>query len=322
VVALGVKRLFGVATKQREVIRHSSDRIASSKTSPEAELTQSVSRSISSVRGSIGAFRGLDESGLMSTGLVERPILNAWQPMQLQLVVFPTLVIGLRQQEWWREVVGQEPEESRRTPQARTDNGTLADSSLSLTLDPSKITWTMAPRLDPDNPLLMMPTLAPFPESRDRFIELLTPWLRDTCPPIKRIGIAGSLLQEVESHADAYRLLNRYLPDVGIDPESSDFLYRVNRKRRSNTAIPDLQINRITVWSALKTASVIQTLNIGSATQPAPTNMGEPRFAAMLNLDVNSDAEREAELPRANRLELLGELTELATEIATFGDVR
>jgi hypothetical protein len=274
------------------------------------------------VSGTIGTVEDHQESELMSTTTVVRPGPNAWRPVQLQLVLFPVGPTGSRQPEWWASVTGQEPEESRRKAHETTDTGTLADSSLSLTVDPTKITWTMTPLLDSDLPTSMIATLPSFPESRDRFIELMRPWLQDLCPTIKRIGFAGSLIQETASLADAYRLLGLYLPGVAIDPDSSDFLYRVNRKRRSNSAVPDLLINRITLWSALKAAAVVQTLNIGAATQPAPTAVGEPRYAAVLNLDVNSNAEREEELPQAAKLALLDELTAFAIEIASSGDVQ
>jgi hypothetical protein len=270
-------------------------------------------------RQSAGALSG---SVPMSNKSRARPSPNAWRPLQMQLIAFPSAAPISTQQDWWRDVGGQEPAESIRKPRERADTGPLADCSLTLTVDLLKITWTIAPRLDPETPPDSFVALAPYPEARDRFIQLVRPWLSELCPAIRRLGVGAVLIQDTESHADAYRLLDTYLPAIDVDPESTDFLYRVNRRRRSHTSIHNLYINRLTSWSAMSFTTTVQSINPGLPTHNRAMAIGEPRFAAMLNLDINSEAEREDDLPLAERSELLDELAALATEIATEGDVR
>lgn len=256
----------------------------------------------------------------MSTERGALPNPEVWRPMQLQLIVFPITPAVLAEQNWWRSVTGQEPAESNRKAFERTDSGVLPDCSLSVSIDPVKVSWAMTPRLDlPDLAATAPPTLSEFPQSAERLAALIASWLSDQCPPIKRVGLAGSLIQDAQSHADAYQLLDRYLPTVNVDPQSYDFQFRVNRKRNSNI-IDGLSVNRLTVWSALRVASFFQTINLGEEAQRAPTFIGPPRFAAMLGLDINSDSERADELPPAKRLDLFQELIGMANEIAAFGD--
>jgi hypothetical protein len=258
----------------------------------------------------------------MSIGVAAAPSLNAWRPMELQVVVFPVGPSGLPEEQWWREVAGQEPDESIRRRGERAYTGQLPDATLSLSVDPIKIAWAMRPRLDPENPPLSIPTLSAFPATRDRFIGLMTRWITDLCPPVKRMGFAGSMIQGAESHADAYRLLSRYLPSVEVDPESYDFLYRVNRKTQSNTAVPNLGINRLSMWSATRAVFFFQHITSGTETPATLTHLREPQFAVKVDLDINSDAERADSLPTENRLDLLNELAAFATQIAANGDRR
>jgi hypothetical protein len=255
----------------------------------------------------------------MSTEFETLPKLDVWRPMLLQLVLFPTSP-NAGDQKWWEGVTGQEPAESNRKGLERTDSGVLPDCALSVSIDPLKISWTMMPRTDSEELLATAPlTLRPFPESAERFVALMSPWLSDQCPPIKRLGFAGSLIQDSPSHPDAYRLLGCYLPAVKVDPNSYDFQYRINRKRPSKI-VQGLSINRLTLWSALKVSSFVQTVRLGEEPQAAPTIIGPSRFAAMVAFDVNSDGERPDDLPPLTRMDLFRELNTMAKEIAAFGD--
>jgi hypothetical protein len=71
-------------------------------------------------------------------------------------------------------------------------------------------------------------------------------WLQH-CPPINRLAFTGSLLQPVDNHPAGYEILNRYMRWVEIDPQSSEFLYRINR-RANSTAVQGLDLNRLSTW--------------------------------------------------------------------------
>jgi len=251
----------------------------------------------------------------MSTAPEELPSLDAWRPMQLQLIAFPVQTALAIDQDWWHFVAGQVPEESTKRRLERKDSGSLDGGSLTLTIEPTKITWALSARPVFDD-LAEIPTLASYSESGERFACLMQTWLAEQCPPLKRLGFAGSLVQDAGSHADAYRSLAPYLPAVTIDPESFDFQYRVNRKRRSRT-IDGLLINRLTIWSALRSSA----FSFQAAPEPSQTvQHAPPRFAVLLNFDINSDGERTAEFPPTQQSDLFRECVELANEIARYGD--
>ncbi len=258
----------------------------------------------------------------MSQERVARPDLDAWLPTQLQFVAFPMTPPVAITRDWWREATGEDPAESVKRPHEKTETGRFDGVALSVTADLIKISWTMAPRIEPGNPPLTIPTLDSFIGSRDRFVELMRGWISKQYLPIKRLGFGTVLIQNADSHADAYRLLGLYLPAVDVDPESFDFLYRVNRKRTSKSGIPNLQINRVSVWSAAKFSAMIQTMNMESPMQQTSTPFSEVQYKVVLNLDVNSDTEREIELPPENRDQLFEELVDQATEMATLGDTK
>jgi hypothetical protein len=248
---------------------------------------------------------------------------NAWRPVQWQLIAFPAVAPLATEQHWWQAVTGQEIGESIRRPHERTDVGALADCILSLAIEPAKVTWTMTPSPDPVNlPPLPIPTFASYSESRDLCLRLLRPWLVNDCPAIKRLGLVASLIQDATDHAEAYRLLDLYLPAVEVDPESTDFAYRVNRRRRSQTPISGLHVNRMTAWSAMRFSSSLNTIGPGSTIEIPLEHSGAIIYAAMVTIDVNSDAGRSEDLLRDERGELLAEFADLTTEIAVSGDIR
>ena len=166
-----------------------------------------------------------------------------------------------------------------------------------------------------------MPTLGPYPAIRDGFAELMRAWIRGPCPPIKRFAFTGLMIQEAGSHNDAYCLLQQYLPKVQIDPESTDFNYRINRRVRSATAAFDLPINRLATWSAAKFSVSARAFLPGGETEGVPVQVSPTQYAAIVQFDVNTDAERLEELPHDDLERLLNELIEFATAIASRGDV-
>ena len=239
----------------------------------------------------------------------------------MQLVLFPTIQPVSVTQDWWREVIGHDPTESVKRPHEKIEAGDADDILVVLTTDIVKISWTITRRIDVANPPMAVPTFDSFTDSRDRFVRLMRPWVSTQPVPIKRMGFVTNLFQDSQSHVDAYSLLARYLPRVEVDPESFDFTYRVNRRRPSNSGIPDLLINRVSIWSAMKIQSIFGAFS-GPGLQHTLLPVSDTHYKAVLNLDINSDSDRVDALPQGNLAELFDELIALATEIATFGDLR
>jgi hypothetical protein len=136
-------------------------------------------------------------AGEMATGPEALPDVDLWQPHQLQLIVFPMTPAVALPQNWWQQITGELPEDTRRRIQERTESGFHQDYVLTLNINILNISWTISPRIEPENQLEEVPTLGPFPVACASFLDLMLPWLENHCPPIKRLAFAGNLSQYV-----------------------------------------------------------------------------------------------------------------------------
>jgi hypothetical protein len=250
------------------------------------------------------------------------PSIDFWRPNQLQLVVFPITSPVDVDESWWRRATGEEPAESSKKRYEITITGPYGGGNLVLTVDQLRIIWTLTPYIDALNPPLTMPTIGFYPGSRDIFIQLMRPWVINHCPKIKRMAVTGLLMQEEKSHDEAYYLLQRYLQgSVKIDPESTDFMYRVNRPQFSRTSAHGLRVNRLATWSAIKFSVAHLTFLVGSEGEGATFKPTTGGYGVVLQCDVNTDAERAEEIPHETVAPLFDELIDLTSGIAANGDV-
>ena len=232
------------------------------------------------------------------------PSIDLWRANQLQLVVFPVAAPVEIDETWWQDTTGQEAVETTKRRTETTIVGSFGDdTNLIVTADLARIIWTLAPKVDAENPPFGFPTVGLFPDSRDAFAGLMRRWMVMHCPQIRRIAFTGLLMREAGSHEDAYRLLQPYLRRaVRIDPESTDFTYRINRPRRSRVAGFDLRINRLSTWQAAKYSMYAGAVLPGGEGRGAPFVPTRSGFGIMLQFDVNTDAERLEEFPRRSQV--------------------
>ncbi len=257
--------------------------------------------------------------GSESTSL---PPVDAWQPMNLQAIAFPNVPASSYQQEWWQDLAGSQPEESVRKRQERTDQGSYQGHSLTLSADLLRFVWNLAP-LTPPEKLLEdpTPTLGPFTKALESFLGLMSRWVGlPNLPGIKRLALAARLIQKVADRESGYRLLGLYLPDVRLDPESTDFVYRINRKRPSRSEIPGMFINRLMTWQVLKVQTQMRGNLVGTV-EMIESPVTEIALCC-LDIDMNTIHEFSGEIPPSSLSVLFGELSDLAVEIATKGDTR
>jgi hypothetical protein len=248
------------------------------------------------------------------------PRASAWLPLHLQLIAFPTESPIAQERNWWEELTGSPPEATARKPhQERTDQGTFEGVTLTVAADMLRITWTASPRIEVDNLLAEVPTLGPFPSAQDQFVQLMSGWLAANCPAITRLAFAGKLVQFTKSHEMGYRRLAAYLPRVAIDADTSDFMYRINRKRDSAVGISGLRINRLATWSFI---TISTQMRVANAVGRVPPPIKRERSACSLDFDINTVPEYEGELPQAELSGLLKEFSGIAIELAQHGDVR
>ena len=248
--------------------------------------------------------------------------LEAWRVETLRTTLFPSPTTSVDPSTWWVEVVGEEADTQivHRKKSERREEGLYKDGKLVLHVQPIRIDWIWAAQEEPEGKEEDFPSLGSFPAVCPLFTQLMDRWLAlETCPNAQRLAFGAILLYPVPDRATGYRQLMPYLPAIQLDPErSSDFLYRINRRRPSTSGIPHLEINRLATWSVM--ARQLQPVSISpEAVGYFPT---PPRsFACRIELDINTAPEFREELSRDQFRAIFHELVHLGQEIATEGDI-
>lgn len=257
----------------------------------------------------------------MSESAEAPPGPEAWQAQNLRLIAFPGEPQFALQQNWWQRLTGSDPENvlEKKQKQEREESGVFQGAVLTLSFDLLRIQWTVSARLDAENLLggQMPPVLGSFIEKQAWFRGLMEQWLPH-CPPIHRLAFTASLLQPVPDHPAGYRMLDRYLRWVEIDPQSSEFLYRINRRAES-AVVQGMGINRLSTWLVGKFAVSVRIITGGHPEQQIkPTET----FACAVELDINTVPEFAGPLPHADLPRIFAELVTVGVEIAARGDER
>lgn len=259
----------------------------------------------------------------MSRDAQSPPDPDVWQAQYLRLISFPVEPQNSVQQNWWHDLAEADRESRVDKKLQVEEEGVFEGLSLLLSIDLLRLQWTVAPRLLADNLPQGPPTLGPFLQWKDWFRNHMHRWLTMS-PPIRRLAFAAVLVQPVENREAGYAMLDRYLRSVDIDPQSTDFLYRINRRVRSRTDVPELHVNRLTTWSVGRFAVVVRGQLTGLADQEAGQQIARSEtHACVLEFDINTVPEPAGRvLPREALPRVFDELVELGVDIATRGDIR
>lgn len=255
----------------------------------------------------------------MSANAPAPPPPEVWQAAYLRLIAFPTEPAYDIRQNWWQELTGLQSTElnDKRQQREREESGEYDGITLTLNTDILRVQWTAQLVVTPSEMMERFPAIGPFPERNNWFVPLMGRWLAN-CPPLKRLTFAARLEQPVTGHQEGYERLNQYLRRVDLDPESSDLLYRINLRRPSVTGIPNLLVNRISTWVVRK-SSMAMIAHIGGGDPEAGQQIRAERYAATVELDINTHHNYPGELPHNELARVFEDLAEGATEIATHG---
>lgn len=240
---------------------------------------------------------------------------DGWQAQSLQLVVFTMEPQSVPKPEWFSMITGLDAETVTKKFR-REDSAEIDGRQITLVSDLARITWGETAIMDADNPPVGIPSLGPLAKATGRFGKMVREWLPH-CPPIHRLGLTGRVLRHTPTRIASYELLDKYLQDVKVDGNSSsDFLYRINRRRKSIT-LPGRDINRLSTWTSMK-FSVARTELVGGA---QPMVYTEEYSACSIDLDINTSHETTEALPHECLIALMDELLSLGVEIAEKGDI-
>jgi hypothetical protein len=244
---------------------------------------------------------------------------NDWQVEQLRITLFPSQQTP-KPTDWWQGVLGTEPltEATQRggiVPVYQA-TGPLPGSEgfVNLRHEPARADWVYGP--SPFDASLPYVVIGSYEKTVASFNQFANIFFRYTPPVVNRFAVGAVLLLPVTTKQEGYKFLDSLLPSVELDPDrSSDFLYRINRSRKSQ--VIDAKINRLSEWSVLQIMP--QTLVTGSSYNQI---LNEPLvYLARVSIDINTVPEFADEIDPSTQLSLLGEFMDLIAEIAAKGDV-
>jgi len=236
--------------------------------------------------------------------------ISEWQVINLRLTAFydDTMPLQSKQNEWFKEVTGEDAETTITRRDLFQQEGNFGDGRLILGMPamatPQRVDWFYV------SPTGLGSPFDNLENAISKFVPIMTQWLESSFGTM-RIGFGSVLLLPAKDKESAYKQLAVYLPAVKLEPDSSDFLYHINRPRRSKSPVEGLDINRLSKWM------VSLSSEIG-----LPTGSVRKNFSCLLETDMNTSAQYQGNLPKNHCAAILNELVAMAQEIVEKGDIK
>lgn len=211
--------------------------------------------------------------------------------------------------------VGEPPESKVSQPKVGViqEQGRFSTGILTLISQPGRIDWLLT---GSDKAELA----GPFEEALGPFVSLIVRWFGNA-PVLQRIAFGAVLRLPVNNRTEGYQKLSGYLHHVELDPEgSTEFLFQINRPRKSRSGNETLSLNRLSKWSVVLAQQATFTVQSPESAQFQLMNLQKDHFCR-LELDINTAPDIEGDLPANALPEIFNELVELGLEIAKKGDI-
>jgi hypothetical protein len=238
-----------------------------------------------------------------------------WQMASARFTVFvaPDTIVPST---LWRDIVGEEPENSivQRAVATKNENGPFAEGTLTLQVQPMRIDWVHEPSgMGSEGGL--PPVLGVFPASAEPLLELGRRWAQSAWfPSAQRIAVGFVLISATPDRETGYGELRQFIDAVPNGTGATDFQYQVNRPRPSHAGIDGLRVNRLSKWSV---GSYQLVVVLGGATNPT---RGPLQTHLRLELDVSTTQDFVGLLPPERIESVISDLFDGAREVFEHGD--
>ena len=242
-----------------------------------------------------------------------------WDVESLRVTIFHPLSVRVADRTGlWEEVVGDPPNsiDSRPRDQLTRVTGNTQKGNLLLLIRDTRIDWQIQPLAPPFQQTSRASTSID-PADMLSVITHAVQLSLQTVSVVGRFAFAPVLFREVPDVPTGLQQLSHYLPHLTLDAEgSADFIYQINRKRRS-AAIRRRDINRLARWSVEEIGSLALRVVAG---QPNIYGDSGTHFARKLVLDINTTPQTSA-IANDKISGLFDEMVNMSSELATRGDV-
>ncbi len=244
-----------------------------------------------------------------------------WTAQQLRLTIFPHGSRTVNIEEWWQAIVGAPPDVVNARPKLNQFlmESTYGLGKLTLRLIPNRVDWLYQVLADSENGSDdFVSSLGKFESALDVFTNITDKWFAlDPIPEANRIALGAVLEIPVADRAEAYKVLSDFLPHIGLDENTSEFLYQINRHRHTQINGERLRINRLSKWLARVASQESLVVDATSIIHSSEVKS----MASYLELDINSQQDYQGVMSNQVQKEILSKLVELGLEIAEKGDI-
>ncbi len=219
---------------------------------------------------------------------------------------------------WWSQLVSEDADSESKQPKQGIYTATIEREASVFTLqiqpgraDVLRKSKEVAP------PINAFPDMGSFELVVPDFAAAIENWLSSDLV-LNRLAFGSVLFLPCESQEDAYEKLSHLLPALQIDPKGSrDLLYQINRPTTAKEIEEPIEINRLNKWSVLRLSQGL--LNISSG-QPVVSKAPEEIIAIRLELDINTAAEWQGNLPVHGNTSIFHELIDYGLSLSRDGD--
>jgi hypothetical protein len=197
---------------------------------------------------------GVHHTAPYTQGVVDAPIQPppAWQAAQFRLTVFLARAAAA-QENLWERLTGIKPTAISQQPVTRTvrEEGPFASSFLVVVQSHRRCDLVLGPQPDPTAGLPVVPFVEDTEAAAKDFAGLAKKLL-EHCQGLRptRLAYGAVMMEPVDTRADGYARLQKFLPDYQFREGVTDFQLQLNRRRES-TSCSGVQINRLSKWSVV-----------------------------------------------------------------------
>lgn len=245
---------------------------------------------------------------------------SSWQPILLRATYFCDSPVQVSEAApWWEALAKTKPENinAKASTQETVVDGDFEPGILRLGIQPGRIDWIHAISNEKQEKSQELLYLGDLRTKTSQFNSLMNTWFEQSnLPSIRRLAFSTISILTTESKADSFESISGYLPSMTFGADSTDFLYQINRPRKSKND-PDLTINRVSKWS-------VETLQMRSFLTSTPNleKFSERTHNfCRLELDINTSVDYKAPILKANLPIVFSEFVNLSLEICEKGDI-
>jgi len=231
---------------------------------------------------------------------------SAWLPDHVRFTFFFDRPVNAEAVDWFKKVVGVDPETSTSRPSVgeRLDTAVAGGLKVSLQIALNVAHWIVqAASGTPVGDLDAFAAIAP------AFADKLRAW-SDVVTGINRVALGANLYLPAESAEAGYAKLQEFLPKLNLEyPKIRDFDLAVNIPAKSAVR-PDMELNALTRWSCVQFYMMAQ---VGGTVQNAALS-----HYCKVDMDISSPVSSDL-LSSSERMAIIGELIALVNERAAKG---